>query len=259
MKIISLNLNGIRAAFKKGFLKWLSRQKADVVCLQETKAQVCDLSDEILNPPNWHSHFSEAQKKGYSGVAIYSRIKPQFVEYSFGFKEADDEGRFLLANFGALSVVSVYFPSGSSGEVRQSAKFRFLKEFGIWLSKCKKNGVSLVVCGDWNIAHKKEDLKNWRSNQKNSGFLPEERAWLDWALENCGLNDAFRLVNSSTDEFTWWSNRGRAWENNVGWRIDYQMVTKDMAELVDKAIIYKKSRFSDHAPLSITYKYSLKE
>ena len=258
VKIISLNLNGIRAAFRKGFFRWMSYQKADVVCLQETKAQVADLSDEILRPANWYSYFSDAKKKGYSGVAIYSRIEPQFVEHSFGFEEADDEGRFLLANFGSISIVSVYFPSGSSGEVRQASKYRFLKQFGHWLSKCKKNKVSLIVCGDWNIAHKKVDIKNWRSNQKNSGFLPEERAWLDWALEKCNLSDAFRLSNPAPDEFTWWSNRGRAWEKNVGWRIDYQMVTKDLVSSVEKAAIYRKSRFSDHAPLSITYNYSLK-
>ena len=235
----------------------MTRQKADIVCLQETKAQVSDLPAQLFCPRNWYSYFVDAKKKGYSGVAIYSRFEPEYLEDSFGFDEADNEGRFLLANFGPLSVVSVYFPSGSSGALRQEAKYRFLKEFSLWLSHQTKKRRSLIICGDWNIAHKQIDLKNWRSNKKNSGFLPEERAWLDKILAEYGLHDAFRLVDSNPDQYTWWSNRGRAWENNVGWRIDYQIVSADLADSVARADIYRRKRFSDHAPLSITYDISI--
>jgi len=234
----------------------MARQKADVVCLQETKAQISDLPTQLSRPKNWYSYFSDANKKGYSGVAIYSRLEPELVEDSFGFDEADNEGRFLLTKFGPLSVVSVYFPSGSSGPLRQEAKYRFLKEFNSWLSVQTKKSQSLIICGDWNIAHKQIDLKNWRSNKNNSGFLPEERAWLDKILAAYSLQDAFRLVDPNPDQYTWWSNRGRAWENNVGWRIDYQIISDDLAGRVTSADIYKRKRFSDHAPLSITYDIS---
>ncbi len=257
MKVISINVNGIRSANRKGFFKWLARQKADVVCLQETKAQISDLPVQLSRPKNWYSYFVDANKKGYSGVAIYSRFEPELVEDSFGFDEADDEGRFLLAKFGPLSVISVYFPSGSSGPLRQEAKYRFLEEFNSWLSDQIKKRRSLIICGDWNIAHKQIDLRNWRSNKKNSGFLPEERAWLGKILEEYRLYDAFRLVDPNPDQYTWWSNRGRAWENNVGWRIDYQIISEDLADRVTSANIYKRKRFSDHAPLSITYDISL--
>ena len=253
MKVISLNLNGIRSAHRKGFFPWLARQKADVVCLQETKAQVSQLTDEIRCPKNWYAYFSDAKKKGYSGVAIYSRIKPDNVVHSFGFREADEEGRFVNIKYGSLSIASVYFPSGSSGELRQKAKYRFLDEFAVWLSALRRTGESAIICGDWNIAHKEIDLKNWRANQKNSGFLPKERVWLDTVFKEYGFQDAFRLVDKRSDQFTWWSNRGMAWEKNVGWRIDYQVVTDDLASMIRGASIYKVKRFSDHAPLSVTY------
>ncbi len=259
MRIISLNLNGIRSAHSKGFYQWLSRQRADVVCLQETKAQVDQLVDEIRSPGRWHTYFHDAEKKGYSGVALFSRVEPDEVTYGLGFDDFDREGRYVQADFGGLSVSSLYLPSGSSSEERQQMKFRFLDLFMPWLEARRANGREYVLCGDWNIAHKQIDLKNWRSNQKNSGFLPEERAWLDRLFDDVGWVDAFRLVNQEPEQYTWWSNRGQAWAKNVGWRIDYQIVTPGLAPRVRKAAIYTAARFSDHAPLIMDYEGELAE
>ncbi|MCB1746275.1 MAG: exodeoxyribonuclease III [Gammaproteobacteria bacterium] len=253
MRIISLNLNGIRSAHAKGFHAWLSRQRADVVCLQETKAQIDQLSAEVRSPGRWHTYFADAEKKGYSGVAIFSRHAPDRVVTGLGFDDFDREGRYVQLDFGRLSVASVYLPSGSSSEERQQMKFRFMALFMPWLEARRSEEREYVLCGDWNIAHRNIDLKNWRSNQKNSGFLPEERAWMDRLFDEVGWVDAFRAVNQEPDQYTWWSNRGQAWAKNVGWRIDYQVVTPGLAERVTGASIYKASRFSDHAPLTIDY------
>jgi len=253
LRIITLNLNGIRSAFAKGFPQWLARQRADVVCLQEVKAHEQDLAEAILAPKGFHAWFNCAEKKGYSGVALYSRVKPGKVALGFGSREFDPEGRFLRADYGKLSVVSIYLPSGSSSEERQQAKFLFLRQFLPLLKKLKAEGREFILCGDWNIAHKEIDLRNWRSNRKNSGFLPEERAWLTEVFDNVGWVDVFRRIDPRPDQYTWWSNRGQAWAKNVGWRIDYQIATPGVAAKAKKVAIYTDKRFSDHAPLTIDY------
>jgi exodeoxyribonuclease-3 len=253
--VISLNANGIRAAARKGFFEWLKKQKADVICIQETKAQVHQLTDECFTPAGYHCFYEDAVKKGYSGVAIYARQEPDRVLRGFGVREFDDEGRYIEARFGDINVVSVYLPSGSSSEQRQAAKFRFLDSFVPHLKKLRRRRSEYILCGDWNIAHKAIDLKNWRANQKNSGFLPEERAWMDELFGTHGFVDAFRAVNEEAEQYTWWSNRGRAWDKNVGWRLDYQVVTPGLAESIRCTEIYKAERFSDHAPLIMDYQW----
>ena len=253
MRVITLNANGIRAAAKKGFFSWLSRQRADVVCLQETKAQIDQLTDSIFHPKSFHCHYHSAQRKGYSGVALFSRRKPDDVVVGLGWPEVDEEGRYLEVKLGKLSVVSLYAPSGTSGDERQQFKYKFMERFLPYLKTLANSGREYIVCGDWNIAHKNIDLKNWRSNRKNSGFLPEERQWLDQVFETAGFVDAFRLVNDQPEQYTWWSNRGRSWEKNVGWRIDYQIITQGLASKVKGEKIYTAKRFSDHAPLGIDY------
>ena len=256
MRIISLNANGIRAAARKGFFDWMRQQDADVVCVQETKAQIHQLTDEVFSPDGYHCYYEDAEKKGYSGVAIYSRREPDDVVRGFGMPEFDAEGRYLEIKLGKLNVVSVYLPSGSSSEERQAAKYRFLEGFLPHLQRIRRRRSQTVLCGDWNIAHKEIDLKNWRSNRKNSGFLPEERAWMDELLTKERFVDAFRETNANADQYTWWSNRGRAWDNNVGWRIDYHVVTPGLKDKILRSDIYKENRFSDHAPLTIDYEWS---
>ena len=258
MRIVTLNANGIRSAARKGFFDWLVAQDADVVCVQETRAQRDQLHDPVFHPHGYHSYYFDAAKKGYSGVAIYSREKPQEVVTGFGSREFDAEARYMEARFKDLSVVSVYLPSGSSSEERQRAKFRFLDQFMPHLRVLKRRRRGFVLCGDWNIAHKEIDLKNWRANQKNSGFLPEERAWLDELFGDVRYVDAFREVNPHPEQYTWWSNRGQAWAKNVGWRIDYQIATPGIAARARAASIYVNRRFSDHAPLVIDYDYELR-
>ena len=256
MKIITVNVNGIRAAAKKGFFDWLAKQKADVVCLQEIKAQTDQLTDEIFYPENYHCHYFPAEKKGYSGVGIYCKQQPKKIILGLGegWEDMDAEGRYIQADFDNCSVSSIYLPSGSSGDERQSIKYSFLDRFTDTLKSIRRKRNEFILCGDWNIVHKEIDIKNWKSNQKNSGCLPEERAWLDQVFGPMGFVDAFREVNTNAGEYTWWSNRGQAWANNVGWRIDYQIVTPKLKDLVKSASIYKDERFSDHAPLTITYK-----
>lgn len=252
MRIMTLNLNGIRSAARKGFFDWAKTQKADVICLQETKAQEWQL-DTAVHLKDYQAYFFDAEKKGYSGVAVYSRIKPDTVVGGLGWECADKEGRYLQLNFPNLSIASLYMPSGSSGEIRQKLKFQFLDHYKTILKRQRRQKRDFIICGDWNIAHKPIDLKNWRSNQKHSGFLPEERAWLDQVLGPIGYVDAFREINQQTEQYTWWSNRGRAWDNNVGWRIDYQIITPALRDKVKSVSIYKDRRFSDHAPLTIDY------
>lgn len=255
MRIITLNANGIRSAVRKGVLTWLARTRADIVCFQEIKAQESDLEDKTFAPKNWYHAYFCAEKKGYSGVSIWSRHKPGSWQYGFGAREFDNEGRYLEARFGKLSVVSLYAPSGSSSEERQEAKFRFMDKFFKHLRKHKDR--RMIICGDWNIAHKEIDLKNWRGNQKNSGFLPEERAWMDAVFGKLGYGDAFREVCPDAEQYTWWSNRGAAYEKNVGWRIDYQIVSPSLCGKARAVRIYKAQRFSDHAPLIIDYDIAL--
>ncbi|MGV8713124.1 MAG: exodeoxyribonuclease III [Nitrosomonas sp.] len=257
MQIITLNLNGIRAAAKKGFFAWLAAQSADIVCVQELKAQPGDFSPDMLKPDHFHGYFHCAVKKGYSGVGLYSRKEPDKIIEGIGITDIDAEGRFIQADYGNLSIISLYLPSGSSGEHRQTAKFFFMEKFYPILKNLIASGREIILCGDWNIAHKEIDLKNWRSNQKNSGFLPEERAWLSAVFDDIGFVDVFRQLNSEPDQYTWWSNRGQAWAKNVGWRIDYQLATPIIANLARSASIYKAERFSDHAPLLINYDYPL--
>jgi exodeoxyribonuclease-3 len=253
MRIITLNANGIRSAARKGFFRWLSRQRADVVCVQETKAQRAQLQDSVFHPRGFHSFYLDAEKKGYSGVAIYSRERPQHIVEGIGDPEVDREGRYLEARFGNLSVVSLYAPSGTSGDTRQQFKYRFMDLFMPLLRRLQRGSSEYVICGDWNIAHREIDLKNWRGNRKNSGFLPEERAWMDTLFGAARFVDAFRVVEPGAEQYTWWSNRGQAWAKNVGWRIDYQVITPGLAPAVRAASIYKRKRFSDHAPLIIDY------
>jgi exodeoxyribonuclease-3 len=257
MRIITVNVNGIRAAARKGFFSWMIRQRADVICIQETKAQVHQLEDKVFWPRNYHAYFHDADKKGYSGVAIYCRRKPDKVIEGLGWPDVDAEGRFLEARFGPLSVISLYMHSGSSSEERQQRKFEMMERFMPYLRKLRRKRREYIICGDWNIAHKQIDLKNWRGNQKNSGFLPEERCWMDELFGPASFVDAFRVVDKRPDQYTWWSNRGRAWEKNVGWRIDYQVVTPGIGKQVQGARIYKDKRFSDHAPLIMDYDYLL--
>lgn len=252
-RVITLNANGIRAAARKGFFDWLTQQKPDVVCIQETKAQLHQLTDGCFAPEGYHCYYEDAVRKGYSGVAVYSRHKPDAVIRGFGVAEFDEEGRYLEIRLGKLRVVSVYLPSGSSGDHRQASKVRFLDAFVPHLNKLQRSGSEYILCGDWNIAHKEIDLKNWRANRKNSGFLPEERQWLDELFGRHRFVDAFRTVNQESEQYTWWSNRGRAWEKNVGWRLDYQIVTPGLQDRVMRCEIYKAQRFSDHAPLIMDY------
>lgn len=255
MRIITVNTNGIRAAARKGFFDWMVRQRADVVCIQETKAQQEQLTDRVFHPPSFDVWFEDAEKKGYSGVAIYSRHKPDEIIRGMGDPEFDAEGRYLEARYGKLSVVSLYMPSGSSSELRQAAKFRCMDFMYDKLQEIKASGRDTIICGDWNIAHTQEDIRNWRGNQKNSGFLPEERAWLDQLFHTDGFVDAFRELPQKPHEYTWWSNRGQAWANNVGWRIDYHVLSPSLKGRVASTRIYRDKRFSDHAPLIIDYDY----
>ena len=259
LRILSLNLNGIRSAASKGFFDWLATQQADIACVQELKAQGADLTPALRQPAGLIGNFHCAGKKGYSGVGIYSRQAPDRVVEGFGNAEFDAEGRYLQADFGKLSVVSLYLPSGSSSDERQQAKFRFLGQFRPQLERlaqsAQRDGREILLCGDWNIAHRAIDLKNWKSNQKNSGFLPEERAWLSSVFDDLGWVDVHRtlLPEATGEAYTWWSNRGQAWANNVGWRIDYQIATPGLAAMARQVSVYKDQRFSDHAPLTIDY------
>jgi len=257
MRIITINTNGIRSAANKGFFDWLVKQNADVVCVQETKSQEHQLDDTIFYPPGFHCYYFDAQKKGYSGTALFSRVEPKEVVIGTGWAPCDSEGRYIRAEFDKLSVVSLYMPSGSSGEERQAVKYLFLDYFIEHFRQLKARGKDMVLCADWNIAHTNKDIKNWRSNQKNSGFLPEERAWVTKMIEEEGWVDAFRVVNQQDEQYTWWSNRGQAWAKNVGWRLDYQLVTPGLAKKVKGEAIYKDQRFSDHAPLIMDYDFKL--
>jgi len=253
VRIITLNVCGVRSAAHKGLFRWLARQDADFICLQETRAQLEQLAGHDVELRGYQSFYCAAERKGYAGVAIYTRHAPDRVLRGFGAEEFDAEGRYLEVRRRELSVVSLYMPSGSAGPHRQVAKYRFLDAFLPHLKRLRRSRRRYILCGDWNIAHKAIDLKNWRANQRNSGFLPEERAWMDQLFGPAGYHDAFREVNPRPDQYTWWSNRGRAREKNVGWRIDYQVVSANLAGRARAARIYRAKRFSDHAPLTVDY------
>ncbi len=253
MRVISINVNGIRSAATKGFFSWLQEINADVICMQEVRAEEEQLTKEVFHPAGYTKYFYSAQKKGYSGVAIYSKIEPDNIKVGLGWDTADDEGRYIEAQFNKVNIASLYLPSGTSGDHRQTIKYDFLDKYLAVLKQQINCGKEFIICGDWNIAHRKIDLKNWRGNQKNSGFLPEERAWLDVVFDEVGFIDAFRHKNPDKEQYTWWSNRGKAWENNTGWRIDYQIITPNMAQKITNADVYREQKFSDHAPLIIDY------
>jgi exodeoxyribonuclease III len=259
LRIITLNLNGIRSAVKKGWLDWLAAQQADIVCVQELKAQAADLTEAMRSAAGLTGYFHYAEKKGYSGVGLYARSTPERVTAGIGVAEFDAEGRYLRADWPGLSVISLYAPSGSSSPERQAAKFRFMEVFYPQLvalrAEAEETGREIVLCGDWNIAPTEKDLKNWKSNQKNSGFLPEERAWIGRVKSELGWADAYRQLypDAEGDAYTWWSNRGQAWAKNVGWRIDYQIASPGLAARATAARVCKDARFSDHAPLTIEY------
>jgi exodeoxyribonuclease III len=253
LRIVTLNANGIRAASKRGFFPWAAAQGADLICLQETRAQEHQLPAEALVLPGFTAYYVDSHKRGYSGVAIYSRREPADVTRSLGWPDVDDEGRFVQLDFGAFTVGSVYVPSGVSGPPRQAFKMSFLERFLGFMAKLKHSGRDHIICGDYNIAHKEIDTFDPVRNSRITGFLPDERAWLDTLIDQVGWVDAFRVVNKERKQYTWWANWPQAWPNNLGWRIDYEMITPGLARRVQDASIYKDARFSDHAPLTVDY------
>ena len=253
-RIITCNLNGVRAAARKGFFRWMNEQQPDVVCLQETKAQEHQLPPEATDRPEFSTAFVDAEKKGYSGVAIYARRKPDRIVRGLGIEEYDVEGRFVRMDIGAdFSVASLYVPSGTSGPARQAVKEAFLDRFIAQLVQMKNEGRRFVICGDYNIAHRDIDVFDPKSCSRVTGFLPQERAWFDDVTDRVGWVDAFRVVNQQPRQFSWWANFPAAWTRDLGWRIDYQLVTPNLAGAVRAASIYKDERFSDHAPVTIDY------
>lgn len=257
MKVITANLNGVRSAASKGFFTWATRQRADVICVQETKAQVSQLTDPVFHPKSLKTYYHDAEKKGYSGTAIYSRKEPARIVKGLGIDWIDSEGRYLEAQFDNITIISLYMPSGSSGDIRQEYKYRMMDAFLPHLKKLRASGKPVIICGDWNIAHTNADIRNWRGNKKNSGFLPQERQWLDELFNKHGFADAFRQLPQKEHEYTWWSQRGQARANNVGWRIDYHIVSDDLATSVQRTRIFRDKMFSDHAPLIIDYDFDL--
>jgi exodeoxyribonuclease-3 len=264
MRILSFNANGIRSAARKGFFDWLAGQDVDVACIQETKARADQLTDPVFHPRDYACFYRDAStQKVYSGVSIYTRREPDEVRTRIGWKPFDDEGRYLEARFGALSVVSLYVPSGTSGPERQGFKLKAMKKlrgvFDEWLA----GGREYLLCGDWNIVRSERDIRNWKSNQKHSGCLPEERAWLNGLIADDhgdgtsapqqGWLDSFRVVNPDAEQYTWWSNRGNARANDVGWRIDYQIATPKQGVRAKACTIAREPRFSDHAPFLVEY------
>lgn len=259
LRICSLNMNGIRAAYRKGFADWLAEYNPTMVCMQEVRIQDKDLKEPMRNPEGYYGYFNLAEKPGYSGVALYLKDEPNTVISGMGCSEFDPEGRIIKAKYDNLSIISAYLPSGTTGTERQEAKYRFLDHFEAWISAFmadhKATGREYIICGDWNIAHHEIDLKNWRGNRKNSGFLPEEREWLTKVFDEIGWVDVYRTLypEHTGEAYTWWSNRGQAWANNTGWRIDYHIATPGAAAAAKKAWVYKDERYSDHAPLLVDY------
>lgn len=255
IRINTYNINGIRAAIKKRFLDWLREDAADIVCVQEIKAQECDIDQELFIKAGYRPYFFCAEKKGYSGVGILSKILPENVEYGHSNEQSDFEGRVIRADFGDLTVINAYFPSGSSGEERQTYKYRWLKEFMEYLTDLKKDRPKIVLCGDYNIAHREIDIHNPKSNKNSSGFLPEERAWMDSLFEN-GFIDAFRHINQEPHQYTWWHQLRKSTRlENKGWRIDYISVTDNLISNIHDAEICPDAKHSDHCPVSVTLRF----
>ncbi|MFC7341372.1 exodeoxyribonuclease III [Saccharopolyspora griseoalba] len=261
LTVSTVNVNGLRAAAKKGFVEWLGETGADVICMQETRAEPEQLAAEVREPEGWHARLAPSSAKGRAGVAIYSRAEPRAVRIGFGSSEFDDSGRYLEADFEGLTVASLYLPSGEVGTDRQDEKERFMKEFGEHLAGLRERaaaeGREVLVCGDWNIAHQEVDLKNWKANRKNAGFLPEERSWMTDVLSG-GYVDVFRSLHpEGPGPYSWWSYRGKAFDNDSGWRIDYHFATPGLAERATSAVVERApsydQRWSDHAPVTVTY------
>ncbi|MBD8527020.1 exodeoxyribonuclease III [Pseudomarimonas arenosa] len=253
MRICSFNANGLRSAASKGFFDWFAEQDIDLLCVQETKARTEQLQDPMFCPPGYQRFFRDAQsKRGYSGVAIYARQPPDQVLDTLGWEPFDQEGRYIEARFGQLSVVSLYLPSGSSGDERQNFKFEVMNWIRPLFDQWLASGRDYVLCGDWNIVHTERDIKNWKSNQKNSGCLPEERAWLANLLDS-GWVDSYRKLRPDGQDYTWWSQRGAARAKDVGWRIDYQIVSPRLAERLSDCAIAAEPKLSDHAPFTVSY------
>jgi len=259
LKIVTFNANGIRSAARKGFFDWMVGEQPDLVCVQELKAQTDQLSDELLGPAGYHGYFNCALKKGYSGTAVYSKFAPERIITEIGWDEFDTEGRMVRCDYEEISVISVYLPSGTSSDERQQFKERVLEFLKPVLLDFLKQERNWVICGDLNIAHKPADLRNWKGNKRNSGFLPQERDWMDWLFGEAEFIDAFRIVNSKPGQYSWWSNRANAYANNVGWRLDYQVVSPNLKHLIESASIFTGTKFSDHAPVTIRYQLNLKE
>jgi exodeoxyribonuclease III len=253
MRITTLNMNGIRSAFTKGVNEWVGLHKPDVLCVQELKAQAADLTPDMQTIQGMKGVFQFAEKKGYSGVGVYTQKKVAQSVIGFGSKEFDAEGRYVELDLGKVTVISLYLPSGSSGPERQEAKFRFLAAFYPHLKQLRASGREIVLCGDINIAHKEIDLKNWKGNLKNSGFLPEERNWLTRVFDELGFVDVFRQLDPRPEQYSWWSQRGGARARNVGWRLDYQIATPGIAATAKSTSIYTDQVFSDHAPVTVDY------
>jgi exodeoxyribonuclease III len=251
--VITLNANGIRSAARRGFFAWAQTQEPDVVCLQETRTQERQLPLQDFSLPGFSEYFVDSQRRGYSGVALYARHEPLEVRRTLGWQDMDTEGRFIQADFKDVSVASLYVPSGITGPARQAFKMNFLERLLTVLAQFRHSGRNHIVCGDFNIAHKTIDTYDPARNSRVSGFLPEERAWMDALIARLGWVDAFRVVNNERKQYTWWSNWPPAWERNLGWRIDYQIITPGLVPNVRNAFIYKDARFSDHAPLVIDY------
>ncbi len=249
-KIISYNVNGIRAAMTKGFMDWLKTVNPDIVCIQETKAQPDQIPVFEFQEAGYHTYAFSAQKKGYSSVAILSKIEPDNVIYGMGIEKYDNEGRFLRADFGDISVVSVYHPSGSSGDERQAFKMVWYEDFTNYIEELKKSRPNLILCGDYNVCHKAIDIHDPVRNATSSGFLPEERAWMESFLQT-GFIDSFRYFNNQPKNYTWWSYRANARSKNLGWRIDYQLITKSLEKQLKRAVILPDAMHSDHCPIMI--------
>ncbi|MEU6298401.1 exodeoxyribonuclease III [Streptomyces erythrochromogenes] len=262
LTVTSVNVNGIRAAAKKGFGAWLAGTDADVVCLQEVRAEEGQIPAEVRSPEGWHTVFAPAAAKGRAGVALYTRRAPERVQVGFGSEEFDTAGRYLEIDLPGVTVASLYLPSGEAGTEKQDEKYRFMGEFLTYLAELKvraaADGREVVVCGDWNICHQEADLKNWKTNRKNAGFLPEERAWLGKVYAEAGYVDVVRELHPDTEgPYSWWSYRGRAFDNDAGWRIDLQVATPGLAAKAVKAFVERAEthpeRWSDHAPVTVVY------
>jgi len=253
LRVLTFNINGLRSGERKGALQWLAQQKADVIALQETRCPESERAKSDFSIKGYQSHFHDAEAKGYSGVALYLPQAPDRVIHGIGNAEFDREGRWLQADYGDLSIISLYLPSGSSSEIRQAFKFRAMEWLEVKMRAMKNDGRRYIVCGDYNIAHTNLDIKNWRSNQKNSGFLPEEREWMQRLLHEEGWLDTHRRIRPEATEYTWWSNRANAYANDVGWRIDYQLATPNLDGAHVQARVHREDRFSDHAPVIVDY------